>query len=80
MDCFSVGSIDGCSCNGNEQLYIGIVKLSQCMPGLAIRAPHGRDCYGFEHNRRMKVLSFSFINTGRLYHQEIPLVLISVTD
>jgi len=48
------------------------VKQSHYRPGQALRAPR------FQDNRHMKVVRLSALRTGRLYPQEIFLVLISV--
>jgi hypothetical protein len=48
VNCFRIGSFDGCCPNGDELLNIGTVKLSQYIPGQALRAPEGRDRHGFK--------------------------------
>jgi hypothetical protein len=54
------------------------VKESPCRPG---QGPIGfQEVEGprFQDNERMKVIKLSTLRTGRLYHQELFLVLISV--
>jgi hypothetical protein len=53
------------------------VKQSHYKPGQALRAP-GVEAPRFLDNRHMKVVRLSAVSTGRLYPQEIFLVLISV--
>jgi hypothetical protein len=53
------------------------VKQSHYRPGEALRVSES-EALRFQDNRHMKMVSLSALRTGRLYLQEIFLVLISV--
>jgi hypothetical protein len=53
------------------------VKQSHCRPGEALRVP-GDWASKFQNNRHIKMVRLSALHTGRLYFQEIFLVLIFV--
>ena len=54
-----------------------MVKQSHYRPGQALRVPEV-EALRFQDSQHVKVVSLSAVRTGRLYHQEIFLVLISV--
>jgi hypothetical protein len=68
---------DGYWCYNRDVDEVKIkVKQTHYRPGQALRFPGGAP--RFEDSRHMKVVRLSAVHTGRLYHQETFLVLISV--
>ena len=70
-----MGSQDGQVAKGIA--FRAKVKLSLYRPRWALRAPGGSGSQDFK-NRRMKVVSFSAVCTGRLYPHKRSLALIFV--
>jgi hypothetical protein len=62
---------------GNKVIY-GLYKQSNHKPGRALRVSGGFEAPIFQNNRHMKVIRLSALYTGRLYPQEISLVVIYV--
>ena len=81
MECESFDTFMKVMCVGKGEL-VNVkkknVKQSHYRPGQALRGFQEVEAPRFQDNRHMKVVRLSALRTGRLYPQEIFLVLISV--